>query len=307
MSEGSAPQHPAAARRIVLVGIGWMLLCTVVSIAMQAMVRQISSEIHPFEVAFFRHFMGLFFLAAMFQGVGWSAMRTSNWSMHLVRAVANSAAMMAFFVALTLAPFANVTALGFAAPLFAAIGAALFLGEKMRLRRWIATAAGFCGVLVIVRPGFAEVGIGELLVLFSSVGWAVALLLIKTMSRTESALTITAYMSLLLSPITLAFAVFVWTWPSLTQLLWLTGIGFFGTIGQFSLNQALRRGEIAVVMPIDFVRVIWASLIGIYLFGEPPDAWVGLGAAIIVASTSYIAYRESRVKGRVESAPTPSA
>lgn len=294
-------------RRTVLVGIFWMLLCTVVSIVMQAMVRQISAEIHPFEVAFFRHFLGLFFLAAMFQGLGWSALRTANWGMHGLRAVVNAIAMLAFFVALTLAPFANVTALGFAAPLFAAIGAALFLGEKMRLRRWIATLAGFGGVLLIVRPGFAEVGLGELLVLFSAVGWAVALLLIKTMSRTESALTITAYMSLLLSPITLAFAVFVWTWHTLTQLMWLTAIGGLGTLGQYSLNQALRRGDVAVVMPVDFVRVIWASLIGIYLFGEPPDAWVGLGAAVIVASTSYIAYRESRLKGKADTTPAPPA
>lgn len=307
MSGSEAPLHPPAHRRTLLVGIGWMVLCSILSVAMQAMVRQIASEIHPFEIAFFRHFLGLFLLAAMFQGLGWKALRTSNWGMHALRAAANAVAMMAFFVGLTLAPFANVTALGFAAPLFAAMGAALFLGEKMRLRRWIATLAGFGGVLVIVRPGFAQVGLGELLVLFSAVGWAVALLLIKTMSRTESALTITAYMSLLLSPITLAFAVFVWTWPSLTQLLWLSGIACLGTLGQFSLNQALRRGEMAVVMPVEFVRVIWAALIGMYIFGEPPDAWVGLGAAIIVASTSYIAYRESRVKGRVETTPAPPA
>jgi drug/metabolite transporter (DMT)-like permease len=215
--------------------------------------------------------------------------------------------MIAFFMSLTLAPFANVTALGFAAPLFAAIGAALFLGEKMRLRRWIATLAGFCGVLVIVRPGFAAVGLGEMLVLLSAVGWAAALLLIKAMSRTESALAITAYMNLLLSPITLAFAVFVWVWPSWTQFLWLTALAGVGTMAQFSLNHALRRGEVAAIMPVEFVRVIWASLMGIYVFGEPPDLWVGVGAAIIVASTSYIAYRESRIKGRTDAKPAPPA
>lgn len=299
------PPAAQAERRAVLAGVAWMLVTSVLAVGMQAMVRQVSADMHPFEIAFFRNFLGLFLLAALFQRAGWGALRTRQWGLHAARAAVNSLSMIAFFVSLTLAPFASVTALGFTAPLFAAIGAAVFLGEKMRARRWIATIAGLCGVLVIVRPGFAEVGLGELLVILSAVGWSVALLLIKTMSRTDSALAITAYMNLLLTPITLAFAVFVWTWPSFTQLLWLTGIACAGTLAQTSLNQALRHGEVAVVMPIEFVRVIWAALIGLYIFGEPLDIWVGAGAAIIVASTSYIAYRESRVKGRVDSKPPP--
>ena len=294
-----------AARRAVLAGIAWMILTTVLFVVMHAMVRQLSDEIHPFEIAFFRNFLGLFLLAAMFQGTGWAALKTRQWGLHAARAAVNSLAMIAFFTSLSLAPFASVAALGFTAPLFAAIGAAIFLGERMRARRWIATLAGFGGVLVIVRPGIAEVGLGELLVILSALGWSAALLLIKTMSRTDSALTITAYMNLLLTPITFLFAVFVWTWPSFTQLLWLTGIACAGTLAQTALNQSLRRGEVAVVMPIEFVRVIWASLVGLYIFGEPLDIWVGAGAAIIVASTSYIAYRESRLKGRVDSKPAP--
>lgn len=297
------PGPSPAARRALIAGIAWMMLSTLLFVAMHTIVRLLAADIHPFEIAFFRNFLGLFLLAAMFQGTGWSALRTGQLGMHLARAAVNSLAMVAFFLSLALAPFASVAALGFTAPLFAAIGAAIFLGEKMRARRWAATLLGFCGVLVIVRPGFAEIGLGELLVLLSAVGWSVALLLIKSMSRTDSPLTITAYMNLLLTPATFAFAVFVWTWPTWTQLLWLAGVACAGTLAQTALNHALRRGEVAVVMPFEFVRLIWAALIGVYLFAEPLDMWVGVGAAIIVASTSYIAYRESRGKGRVDAKP----
>jgi drug/metabolite transporter (DMT)-like permease len=305
MTAGRKPQVDAAAgRRAVVAGIAWMMLSTVLFVAMHTMVRLLAADIHPFEIAFFRNFLGLFLLAAMFQGTGWGALKTAQLGMHLVRGAVNSLAMIAFFLSLSLAPFASVAALGFTAPLFAAIGAALFLGERMRVRRWAATLAGFCGVLVIVRPGLAAIGFGEVLVLASAALWSVALLLIKAMSRTDSPLTITAYMNLLLTPATLAFAAFVWTWPTPAQFLWLAALACAGTLAQTALNHALRRGEIAVVMPFEFVRLIWASAIGVYLFAEPLDVWVGVGAAIIVASTSYIAYREARAKGQVEAKAT---
>jgi drug/metabolite transporter (DMT)-like permease len=280
-------------RGSVVRGIGWILLATPLFAVMHMMIRQLSAEIHPFEIAFFRNFLGIFLLVGWFMRIGFGALRTSNAGLHLARAAVNAAAMLCYFTSLSMAPFATVTALGFTSQLFAALGAVLFLGERIRLRRTLALVAGFLGVLAIVRPGVAQIGPGEMLVLASAVAWSAALLLIKAMSRTDSSWTITAYMNLLLTPITLVPALFVWQWPSLGQFLWLAAIAVIGTLAQTAFNQALREAEVAVVMPFEYLRLIWAALIGMFVFAEVPGLWTWMGGAMIVASTSYIAYRES--------------
>lgn len=274
-------------------GIAWMLLATVLFVTMHTLIRQLSAELHPFEIAFFRNFLGLFLLAGMFTRVGWSALKTSNPGLHLWRGIVNSAAMLCYFMSLSYAPFATVAALGFTSQLFAALGAVLFLGERFRLRRTLALICGFAGVMVIVQPGVATVGLGEILVISSAIAWSVALLLIKTMSRTDSSWTITAYMNILLTPTTLIAALFHWQWPTLEQFLWLAVLATVGTLAQTALNQALREADVALVMPFEFLRLIWAGLIGYFIFAELPGPWTWVGGAMIVASTSYIAYRES--------------
>jgi len=289
----SALRHGHALR-----GIAWMLLSTVLFVTMHVLIRILSAEIHPFEIAFFRNFLGLFLLAGWFTRVGWSALRTNNLGLHLTRGIVNSVAMLCYFTALSYAPFATVTALGFTSQLFAALGAVLFLGERVRLRRSLALALGFAGVLVIVQPGVAAVGLGETLIIVSAVAWSVALLLIKTMARTDSSWTITAYMNILLTPTTFVAALFHWSWPNFQQFLWLAAIAVIGTLAQTALNQALREADVALVMPFEFLRLIWAGLIGIFVFSEMPGVWTWVGGAMIVASTSYIAYRESVLRRR---------
>lgn len=274
-------------------GIAWMLLATPLFAVMHMLIRQLSDQIHPFEIAFFRNFLGIFLLAGWFMRIGFGALRTRNIGLHFARAAVNSVAMLCYFTSLSMAPFATVTALGFTSQLFAALGAVLFLGERFRLRRTMALVLGFLGVLVIVQPGAAAVGAGEIIVLVSAVAWSVALLLIKTMSRTDSSWTITAYMNLLLTPITFAAALFVWQWPTFEQFLWLAAIALIGTLAQTAFNQALREAEVAAVMPFEYLRLIWAAGIGIVVFAEVPGVWTWVGGAMIVASTSYIAYRES--------------
>ncbi|MCC7047631.1 MAG: DMT family transporter [Alphaproteobacteria bacterium] len=292
-SEAADGAAASSSRGSVVRGIGWMLLATALFVTMHVFIRRLSAEIHPFEIAFFRNFLGIFLLAGWFTRIGFGALKTGNAGLHLVRAAVNTVAMLCFFSSLSLAPFATITALGFTSQLFAALGAVLFLGERFRLRRTVALVVGFLGVLAIVRPGIIAVGLGETLVLTSAVAWSVALLLIKTMSRTDSSWTITAYMNLLLTPITLVVAVFVWQWPSFGQFLWLSVIAVMGTLAQTALNQSLREAEVAIVMPFEFLRLVWAGLIGLFVFNELPGVWTWIGGAMIVASTSYIAYRES--------------
>ena len=175
------------------------------------------------------------------------------------------------------------------------MGAVLVLGEVVRIRRMAALIAGFAGALVIIRPGFAALDPGSLLVLGSSAVWAVVMLLIKLLSRTESSLTMTAYMAVFLTPLSSIAAAFVWHWPSLVDLGWFALMGGLGTLGHLSLAQAFREADATVVLPVDFLRLIWASAYGYLLFNEVPVLFVWIGGIVIFASTLYLAFREAKV------------
>ena len=201
-----------------------------------------------------------------------------------------------FFYALSITPLAKISAVSFTAPLFATLGAIIFLGERIRARRIFALVLGFTGAMVIVRPGLIELDLGAMLVMTSSSIWACAILIIKSLSRTESSLTITTYQNIFLIPFTLVAALFFWTWPSWQMLGLFAVMGMFGSIAHVAMAEALKLAETTAVLPYDFVRLIWASGIGFVVFGEIPEIWTWAGGGLIFASTTYIAFREARLK-----------
>jgi drug/metabolite transporter (DMT)-like permease len=259
---------------------------------MHASIRHLSAELHPFEMAFFRNVFGLLFVVPWIVRYGVVLLRTERLGLHLVRTAFNLMAMLSFFYALSITPLSEVTALGFTAPIFTTVLAVLVLREVVGIRRWGAIALGFAGTLIILRPGFHEVGVGQLLTLFSSLAWACALMAIKTLSRSESSITIIAYMGLLMIPASLVPALFVWQWPVGAQWGWLLAIGLLGGAGQLCMTEALKQADTSVVMPIDFCKLIWVTVIAYLAFGEVPGSYTWLGGAVIFSSTMYIAYRE---------------
>ena len=273
-------------------GMALMLGAGVCMAAMHVLIRHVSNDIHPFEIAFFRNLFALFAMVPWFVKLGWAPLRTSRPGLMLWRAVLNSACMMGFFMAISLAPLAEVTALGFTAPIYVAILAIFFLGERPGLQRWSAILVGFVGVFVVLRPGFGTIGLGQLLVLGSALGWAICLIMIKILSRTESSVTITVYMSIMMTPMLLGPALYVWVWPTLEQWGLLVILGILGGLGQMGMAEALRLAPTHVVMPIDFTRLLIVSLFAYLAFGEVPDAFVWLGSVLIFGSTAFIAYRE---------------
>jgi drug/metabolite transporter (DMT)-like permease len=280
-------------------GIAWMALSTVAFSTMHAMVRDATQTLHPFEVAFFRQFLGVFVLAPWFIRYGLAPLRTKRIGLHTARAAVNVVAMFAFYYALSIVPLAQVSALGFSVPIFTAILAMAFLGERVRLRRWAAILFGFAGVFVALGPDLQSSGtveLGSLLVVLSSLTWAIALIFIKVLGRTDSTVTITVYMVLLMTPMSLPPALLVWEWPTLAMLGQLVLIGVLGTIGQLTVVQALKEGETHVVMPIDFTKLIWAAILGFLWFHEIPTVFTWLGGAMIFASTMYIAWREHQLR-----------
>lgn len=281
-----------------LLGIGIMTVATIAFAAMHGGVRYLSVELglHPFEIAFFRNLFGMFALAPWFLRQGVRPLRTRRPGLHTLRALVNVAAMLLFFMGLALTPIAQVQALSFTAPLFASLLAVVFLGERMNLRRWLALVVGFAGALIIIRPGVAPIDPGSLAVLASAAIWSLAIIIIKTLSRTDSSVTITAYMVLLMTPMSLVAAVFVWQWPDPWQLVWLAFVGITGTLAQLAMAQALYLADTTTVMPLDFLKLIWGAIMGYTLFNEVPDAGVWIGGGVILAAATYIAYRESRRK-----------
>ena len=288
-----------------LAGVLMMAAAAAAFSFMHAAIRHLSAEMHPFEIAFFRVFFGFVALAPVFLRQGWLPLKTSKIKLFAYRGALNACAMLMFFYSLSITPLATAAALGFTAPLFATLLAMLMLGEVVRLRRWTAILIGFAGTLVILRPGVADVGLGPMLVVASSVVWALALMLIKVLTRTESSVTITAYASIFLSPICLAVALPYWTWPGLEQLAWLAAIGVVGTIAQTAMNQSFKLADASAVLPVDFTKLIWASAIGFALFGETPDIWTWAGGGLIFASATYIGIRESRLRKQGKLPPGP--
>ena len=287
-----AGQIPDSVRAVV-----YMALAALMFVSMHTIIRGMSGSLHPFEIAFFRAFLGIFILGPVVMRHRFAGLRTPNLKLHGVRAVLNAGAMLCFFYGLSITPLAEVTALSFSAPLFAAVLAVIFLGEVVRLRRWTAIAVGFVGTLIILRPGIADaLGPGPLLIVASAAIWSVALMVIKVMTRTDSSVTISIYASLLLSPIVLAAALPFWEWPSLDQLARMFALATFGTLGQTLMNQSLKLADVSVVLPIDFTKLIWAALFGYIAFGEIPDIYTWIGGAMIFMSTTYIAIREARLR-----------
>ena len=227
---------------------------------MHVTVRHVSADLHPFEIAFFRLLFGLIPLLPWFIKLGWAPLKTKRLGMMSLRAVLNLICMLSFFVSLAITPLAQVTVLIFTAPIFATVLAVFIFGEKVGIQRWSAIGFGFLGTIVVLRPGMVEVSLGASLALFSAIVWGVCMILIKSLGRTESSVTITTYMSLMMATMSLVAALFVWQTPTAEQFLLLLGVGIFGGIGQLAMAEALRVGETHVIMPMDFIRLIWISV-----------------------------------------------
>ncbi|MCP5370239.1 MAG: DMT family transporter [Hyphomicrobiales bacterium] len=282
------------AQQNIMAGALWMLLFCAGFGVIGVMVRLASADIHPFEIAFFRNAIVLAVMVPAFRTDGLAGLRTRRLGMHVWRAVAGVATMSCMFMTMTLMPLAEATTLTFTAPLFATVGAALFLGEVVRLRRWTATLVGFAGVMVVLRPGVELLTVGSAWAIATSVFMATTVLIIKSLSRTESPKVIVFYMALFMTPLSAVPAALYWTWPGWQTLGYVAVLGLAATVAQTAFAKAMHAAEASAVMPVDFARLIFAAALAYLFFGEVPDAYTWVGAGIILAATVYITHRESR-------------
>ena len=280
----------------VMRGIVLMCLSTIAFSIMHGLVRFVSEVLPPFQIAFFRNIFGLAFLLPLLMRSRFAILRTKQIGLHALRGVINMAAMLMFFTALAISPIAKVTALGFTAPIFMAILAVLVLGERFRIYRWSAIFLGFVGMLIILRPGLVAIDTGALLVIGSAALWAVAMIIIKIQSRTESSLTFVAYMGIFLGVFSIAPAVWVWQPFGLQTLGFMVLIGLFGSIAQMAISESLKETDSTALMPFDFLKLIWTAIIGVWFFSEIPDIYTWIGATVIFLSGLFIAIRERSIQ-----------
>ena len=248
------------------------------------------------EIIFFRNaFAFIPVLIYVSKTAGLGVLRTTRPAGHLMRSVIGLVAMTCGFTAVSLLPLTQSTALSFSAPLFMTALSALILREPVGLFRWGAVAVGFAGVLIMVHPDPAHfAGIGVVFAMVSAIGTAGAMIAIREIGRTEPGPTIVFYFTLAGTVLGLASLPFGWVLPDLPTLGLLVAAGLIGGTGQLLLTEALRRAEVAVVAPFDYTQIVWASLLGYFVWQEKPQALTLAGALVVAASSIAILVRETR-------------
>ena len=278
-----------------LIAISLMVISGLFFVLMHSAVKYLSKEVHIFEIAFFRCALVIFVLAPIILQQGKSVFVTGQPKIQFLRITTNSVAMLCFFYGISSTPLAQLTTLGFTVPIFTTILAVVFMKEKIRFRRTSALIIGFIGTLIVMRPDIS-IELGAVLIIFSSFLWSVCLIYIKKLTETDSAITISLYFGIGMIPATFLMAFPVFEMIDLRQFIILIFIAITGTLAQTIMNFAFEKGELALLLPFDFLRLIWSVLIGYALFAEEPEITLWIGGFLIIGSTSYIAWRESKLK-----------
>jgi drug/metabolite transporter (DMT)-like permease len=289
MTATAATPTPDRAPDRTLIGIGWMLLTTVLIPAVEA--------------AFIRYAIGLALVLPAFRPLLRQWPRAGLMKIFIGRGLVHGVAVMLWFYAMARIPIAEVTALGYTAPIFVTLGAAFFFGERLHLRRIMAVVAGFAGAMIILRPGFHEISSGQLAQLTAAPLFAASFLLAKGLTREISPSLIVAMLSLFCTLTLLPGAVLQWRAPTLEEVSWLGLTAAFATVGHYTLTRAFAAAPLTVTQPVGFLQLVWAALLGMLVFGEALDPFVFLGGGIVVAAVSYISHREAAAARRMRTPP----
>lgn len=279
---------------VTLRGAAWMICAGLCWVGMTILVRDLSTGYSIFELLFVRNLVAVAILLPLALRLGLSSLKTERLGLHCLRAVFAYLAVLGLFLGVASLPLPDVTALSFTQPLFVIVLAALILKEVVGFARWRAVIVGFLGVLVIVRPGFAEIGMATLAVLFSSFFYACTNICVKKLLTTDTPKQSVIYFNVLMLPLSLVPAMFVWITPGALDLLRMVGIGLCGTLAVYSYARAFALAQASAVMPFDFLRLPMAALAAFALFGEIGDPWTWAGSLIIFGSSYVLARAETK-------------
>ena len=275
-------------------GIIWITLGSVAFSINDVFIKSLGRSLDPMELALFRYLIGAIILAPLFWRVGWAGLKTERLGLHMMRLVIASIAQIGTLIAVINLPLASVTALSFSRILFTTLIAIVLLRELVTRQRWWATGMGFLGVLVMLRPGPDGVEPMALIAIGAAMAFALANVMIRMLSPTETAIRILFYYHLGGSLVFLVPAILVWRSPVGVEWLMAAGIGVLTTLAMVAFVRGFAVGEASVIGPMEYTRVVYAALLGLFIFDEVPDLWTILGALIVIASTTYIARIEAK-------------
>lgn len=264
--------HPAA---------GWVIVSAALFATLALAVRKSTRELHPFEVVFLRNLFGLAMLLPWAMWSGLIRSGTKKYGAYTLRAVFELLTMLLWFTGLSALPLAEAVALSFTSPLFATIGAAAFLREEVTPVRWLAIGGGLAGTLLMLRPGPQAVSSYAILVLLASACGSAGTLIAKHLTMAVTPASIVFYMTLLLTPLSLVPAVFVWRAPSWPALAWTAVAAVVATLAHLAMVRSLSLADASTVMPWKYIQLPFTAALAYLVLGEVPDAWASAGAALI--------------------------
>ncbi len=280
---------PAPVRAALWMG-GALLTFSLMAVA----VRELSRTMGTFEILFLRSAVSLALVLAMLPYFGLRPLRTRRFGLHLVRNLFHYAGQFSWVYAIGLLPLATVFAIEFTMPVWTALLAMLILGERLNRGRVVMLVMGIAGILIILKPGVAEVSPAALVMLAGAFAYGATMVATKRLAGGESMLAILFYMALIQVPIGLFPALSVWVAPTLADAPWIAATGACGLIAHFCMTRAFRIADATLVAPIDFLRLPLIAVVGMLLYGEPLELATFAGAAVIFAGTYYSIRRESR-------------
>ncbi len=281
-----------------------MLVTGVCFIGVTALVKTMGPRMPPAEMAFLRYGMGLVFLLPAIGSLRAAQLTARQWRLFGVRGLCHGVGVILWFYAMVRIPIADVTAMNYLAPVYVTVGAALFLGETLAFRRIAAVIAALAGAAIILRPGFREVSSGHLAMLLAAVVFAGSYLSAKVLADEVKPAVVVAMLSIFVT-ITLApFALANWVTPGPGDLALLFCVACLATAGHYTMTLAFAAAPVTVTQPVTFTQLIWAVLLGAVVFDEQVDIWVVLGGLMILASVTFITWREAVINRKPVTPPT---
>lgn len=295
----SVPSRP-------LVGILWMLFTGLCFVAVTALVKFMGPRMPAPEAAFLRYLMGLVFILPLLRSMLKTRLDRVLWIQFGARGVSHAMGVMLWFYAMTQIPIADVTAINYLAPVYVTLGAALFLGERLAVRRIAAVIAALIGAAVILRPGFREISAGHWAMMVAAVVFGGSYILAKVTVDKAGPPIVVGMLSIWVTLSLAPFAWAVWVPPTWGEIGILFAVAFVATLGHYTMTLALAAAPVAVTQPVTFLQLVWATLLGVVMFAEPVDIWVVLGGMLILGSVTFIAWREAALNRRAVTPPVPA-
>lgn len=278
-------------------GLAWSVAAGLLFMALNAIVRKLTLDLHPLQSQFLRYLFGLLVLLPVVLRRGILNYRPKQPGGQFVRGALHTVALVLWFIALPQIPLADTTAIGFTTPIFIMLGAWLVFREPMRWERWLATGIGFAGVLIVVAPKLSgSGGFYQLLMLASAPVFAASLLLTKALTRSETAGVIIVWQALTVTLFSLPMALWVWQAPSTWQWAGFMVAGLLGSAGHYCLTRSFAAADISATQSVKFLELVWSALMGWLIFADVPTASTVVGGIVICTATLWVARREAALK-----------